>query len=240
MSPSTAPPANDAATEPRNRTIRITNWQCRRDTTWSGSPAAVYSGITTTSFAGQGSRRLGWFSVNWRQHARIGLDTSDSLKIDSSYAKFGSGAAADIPVAVAGGHSRDGTAKPGPRVQPDRASAQLRRPVEHGPREIKRLTESGLLRRRSIGRSALVKANTDNRLVAPLTQLLFLSWGPQQVVAEEFADIPGASRVLIFGSWAARFLQEEAGPPLVTSTCLWWATLSEATCTTLPIERSNV
>jgi hypothetical protein len=81
----------------------------------------------------------------------------------------------------------------------------------HG--EIKRLTESGLLRRRAIGRSALVKANTDNRLVAPLTQLLFLSWGPQQVVAEEFAGIPGASRVLIFGSWAARFLQQEAGPP---------------------------
>jgi len=81
----------------------------------------------------------------------------------------------------------------------------------HG--EIKRLTASGLLRKRSLGRSALVKANTDNRLVAPLTQLLFLSWGPQQVVAEEFAGIPGVSRVLIFGSWAARFLRQEAVPP---------------------------
>jgi predicted nucleotidyltransferase len=81
----------------------------------------------------------------------------------------------------------------------------------HG--EIKRLTESGLLRRRSMGRSSLVKANGDNRLVGPLTQLLFLSWGPQQVVAEEFGGIPGASRVLIFGSWAARFLRQELGPP---------------------------
>lgn len=81
----------------------------------------------------------------------------------------------------------------------------------HG--EIKRLTGSGLLRRRSIGRSALVKANIENRLIAPLTQLLFLSWGPQQVVAQEFAGIVGASRVLIFGSWAARYLQELGPPP---------------------------
>jgi hypothetical protein len=81
----------------------------------------------------------------------------------------------------------------------------------HG--EIKRLVESGLLQRRSIGRSALVRANTENRLVEPLARVLLLTWGPQQVVAEEFAEVPGASRVLIFGSWAARFLQTEAGPP---------------------------
>jgi len=33
------------------------------------------------------------------------------------------------------------------------------------------------------------------------------------VVAEEFRGIPGATWVLIFGSWAARFLQQETGPP---------------------------
>jgi predicted nucleotidyltransferase len=81
----------------------------------------------------------------------------------------------------------------------------------HG--EVKRLTESELLQRRYVGRSALVKANPRNRLVEPLTQLLFLSWGPQQVVAEEFCGLTGAERVLIFGSWAARFLQQEEGPP---------------------------
>jgi predicted transcriptional regulator len=43
--------------------------------------------------------------------------------------------------------------------------------------EVKRLTDAGLLHRRSVGRSAVVQANTSNRLVEPLTKLLFLSWG---------------------------------------------------------------
>ncbi len=81
----------------------------------------------------------------------------------------------------------------------------------HG--EVKRLTEAGLLRRRNIGRSALVRANPGNRLVEPLTELLLLSWGPLQVVAAEFAELEGAERVLIFGSWAARYLQRPGPPP---------------------------
>ncbi|HLY65409.1 MAG TPA: ArsR family transcriptional regulator [Chloroflexota bacterium] len=81
----------------------------------------------------------------------------------------------------------------------------------HG--EVKRLTDAGLLRRRNVGRSGMVQANTDNRLVEPLTELLFLSWGPLQVVADEFSELPGAERVLIFGSWAARYLQSPGPPP---------------------------
>ncbi len=79
--------------------------------------------------------------------------------------------------------------------------------------EVKRLTEAGLLRRRNVGRSAIVQANSSNRLVKPLTELLFLSWGPMQVVAEEFAGLDGVERVLIFGSWAARYLQWHGPPP---------------------------
>lgn len=81
----------------------------------------------------------------------------------------------------------------------------------HG--EVKRLTEAGLLRRRHVGRSAMVQANSGNRLVEPLAELLFLSWGPLQVVADEFAELDGAERVLIFGSWAARYLQRPGPPP---------------------------
>ena len=81
----------------------------------------------------------------------------------------------------------------------------------HG--EVKRLTEAGLLRRRNVGRSAMVQANTGNRLVDPLAELLFLSWGPLQVIADEFAGLAGAERVLIFGSWAARYLQRPGPPP---------------------------
>jgi predicted nucleotidyltransferase len=81
----------------------------------------------------------------------------------------------------------------------------------HG--EVGRLTQAGLLRRRDIGRSAVVRANSRNRLVEPLAELLFLSWGPMQVVADEFEGLEGAERVLIFGSWAARYLQQPGGPP---------------------------
>lgn len=81
----------------------------------------------------------------------------------------------------------------------------------HG--DVKRLTEAGLLRRRNVGRSAMVQANRRNRLVEPLTELLFLSWGPMQVVADEFESLDGAERVLIFGSWAARYLQRPGPPP---------------------------
>jgi len=79
----------------------------------------------------------------------------------------------------------------------------------HG--EVKRLTEAGLLRRRNIGRSAMVQANPGNRLVEPLAELLLLSWGPLQVIADEFAGLDRAERVLIFGSWAARYRDPAGG-----------------------------
>jgi DNA-binding transcriptional ArsR family regulator len=81
----------------------------------------------------------------------------------------------------------------------------------HG--EVGRLTEAGLLERRNVGRSALVRANRQNRLVRPLTELLLLSWGPMQVVAEEFSRLPNTERVVIFGSWAARYLGQTGPPP---------------------------
>jgi DNA-binding transcriptional ArsR family regulator len=81
----------------------------------------------------------------------------------------------------------------------------------HG--EVKRLTEAGLVKRRELGRSGMVRANRDNRLFQPLAELLLLSWGPLQVVAEEFSGLKGAEQVLIFGSWAARYHQRPGKPP---------------------------
>jgi len=59
----------------------------------------------------------------------------------------------------------------------------------------------------------MVQANTSNRLVEPLAELLFFSWGPMQVVADEFSGLYGAERVPMFGSWAARYLQWPSPPP---------------------------
>lgn len=81
----------------------------------------------------------------------------------------------------------------------------------HG--EVGRLTEAGLLSRRNVGRSAMIRANPASRFVEPLTELLLLSWGPLQVIADEFATLDSAEQVLIFGSWAARYHQRHGPPP---------------------------
>jgi predicted nucleotidyltransferase len=81
----------------------------------------------------------------------------------------------------------------------------------HG--EVRRLVDGGLLMRREAGRSVMVRSDPGNRLTGPLTDLLLLSWGPPQVVAEEFAGLRGAEQVLIFGSWAARYQQQPGSPP---------------------------
>ena len=41
-------------------------------------------------------------------------------------------------------------------------------------------------------------------LAEPLAQIVDYVYGPRAVIAEEFGRIPGLSRLLIFGSWAAR------------------------------------
>lgn len=70
-------------------------------------------------------------------------------------------------------------------------------------REVTRLEAAGLLKSREEGRRRLVKANEDTPVFAPLRDLMSRVYGVPAVVAEEFGHLRG--RVLIFGSWAARW-----------------------------------
>jgi len=79
-------------------------------------------------------------------------------------------------------------------------------------REAQRLVEAGILQDRTLGRARLVRANLTNRSAAPLTQLLQATFGPQTVIGQEF-DLVGADRVLIYGSWAARYHGTPGPPP---------------------------
>lgn len=79
--------------------------------------------------------------------------------------------------------------------------------------EVRRLVDAGILADRAVGRSRLVQANAQSRLVAPLTELLTLTYGPHVVVAEEFAGLENVMLVVIFGSWAARYHGERGRPP---------------------------
>jgi len=53
----------------------------------------------------------------------------------------------------------------------------------------------------------------DHVYAGPLTELISHAFGPRSVIGEEFASLPGEPSVAIFGSWAARYLQQHGPPP---------------------------
>lgn len=80
-------------------------------------------------------------------------------------------------------------------------------------REAERLVDSRLVTETTLGRNRMLGANMTHPAAEPLRRLLEVTFGPRQVVAEEFADVAGADRVLIFGSWAARYAGETGRTP---------------------------
>ena len=70
-------------------------------------------------------------------------------------------------------------------------------------REVERLEEAGLLRSRRVGNARLVAADPASPAAVPLAELVTLSFGPVQVLAEEFDGIAGVELLEVFGSWAA-------------------------------------
>jgi hypothetical protein len=86
-------------------------------------------------------------------------------------------------------------------------------PLTSAHRELQRLEEAGLLTGRQVGRSRLLRANLTHPAAAALTQLLLVTFGPQTVVAEEFSNLDRVNRVLVYGSWAARYQGLPGGPP---------------------------
>lgn len=79
--------------------------------------------------------------------------------------------------------------------------------------EVERLVTAGLVSDRFEGRNRLLRANTSSRIARPLTEILMVSFGPQVVIAEEFAGIAGAEQVVIYGSWARRHAGEFGTEP---------------------------
>ena len=77
--------------------------------------------------------------------------------------------------------------------------------------EVHRLIKAGLLTDRFVRRSRLISANSGARATRALSELLLLlllllllRFGPERVVAEEFADVGSVEQVAIYGSWACR------------------------------------
>ncbi len=78
--------------------------------------------------------------------------------------------------------------------------------------EVARLVTAGLFNSRKVGRSNLLTPDSGNRLLAPLTEIVLATMGPHRLVRDAFSTLAGVERLLIYGSWAARY-QGEAGPP---------------------------
>ena len=90
--------------------------------------------------------------------------------------------------------------------------ARLRIPLATVSDEVARLLGADLFTVRKVGRANLLRPNVGNRVVGPLTEIVLATMGPHLVVQEAFAGLQGVERLLIFGSWAARY-HDEAGPP---------------------------
>lgn len=81
-------------------------------------------------------------------------------------------------------------------------------------REVARLEQAAVLTSRLVGRTKLVRANDDAPFYQALRDLVTITLGPAQVLAEEMADLDGVDQVSIFGSWAARMLGESGPSPV--------------------------
>ena len=78
-------------------------------------------------------------------------------------------------------------------------------------RELTRLVTAGLLAEERVGRTRVVQANTDSPFFSDLASLVVKAFGPARLAAGELLPLRGVTRVVVYGSWAAR-AAGEAGP----------------------------
>lgn len=83
-------------------------------------------------------------------------------------------------------------------------AARVGASVSTAQREMTRAEQAGVVTSRRLGNTRLVRAQP-SPLTEPLTELLLRSFGPPQVIAEEFIDVSGVEGLYVFGSWAARY-----------------------------------
>lgn len=80
-------------------------------------------------------------------------------------------------------------------------------------REVERAEQAGIVTSRKTGPTRLVRANQDHPLYPAVRQLILGTYGPPAVIAETFADLAGAEAVVLFGSWAARYVGQPGRAP---------------------------
>jgi DNA-binding transcriptional ArsR family regulator len=79
-------------------------------------------------------------------------------------------------------------------------------------REIDRAETAGIVTSRYEGRNRRVRMNPAHYLYQAVRQILLATYGAAHVITEEFSDLD-ADRVLLFGSWVARYEGHDGRPP---------------------------
>ncbi|WP_284534150.1 ArsR family transcriptional regulator [Nocardioides sp. T2.26MG-1] len=79
--------------------------------------------------------------------------------------------------------------------------------------EVERLVQTGLLTDRRMGTSRLVRSVRDSVLTRPLTDLLAVTYGPLPVLTDALSGVEGVEQAYIYGSWAARYMDEAGAVP---------------------------
>lgn len=75
------------------------------------------------------------------------------------------------------------------------------------------LVRAGIICKRTVGRTTMLKADTSSVTYWPLRQLLEITQGAPQVLEQEFAAVEGIDKIFIFGSWASRFTGLQGSSP---------------------------
>lgn len=92
-------------------------------------------------------------------------------------------------------------------------AGRLGRSVPGVRNEVERLVKAGFLHDERIGNVRQVFAATDSPIYPPLTQLLLVTFGPKQVLADLLTARDGVDEAYIYGSWAARYTGENGPIP---------------------------
>lgn len=80
-------------------------------------------------------------------------------------------------------------------------------------REVNRAERAGIVTSRKTGPTRLVRANESHPLYPAVRQVILGTFGPPAVIGETFAGLAGAEAVVLFGSWAARYLGRPGRAP---------------------------
>ena len=101
--------------------------------------------------------------------------------------------------------------------RPDAPLAEIARELGLDPggvaREATRLEQAGLISSTRVGRQRHLRANADSPYYQPLRDLLARAYGPPRLIGCGLAQLGGAGRALIYGSWAARYYNQPGPPP---------------------------